>query len=111
MDQPNRIGGARPQPPGIVMRAELGLVGRHVDVHRAVALAALAAEAEVERLLDRRALPAVGDRAAVQHLEQQPRAAARRIALLAARHVARAHHAVLAVAAAARADADATPPR
>src|SRR5262249_30380150 len=40
-------------------------------------------------------------------LEQEPRAPARRVALLAARHVARAHHAVLAAAAPARADADA----
>ncbi len=33
---------ARPQPPRVVVRQELGLVGRHVDVDRTVALAALA---------------------------------------------------------------------
>src|SRR5690348_11747139 len=78
---------------------------------RAIALAALAGETEIERLLDGVTLPALLNRAAVQHLEQQARAPARRVALLARRHVTRAHDALLAVDAPARADADAAPRR
>src|SRR5947207_11597947 len=89
------------------MRAELGLVGRHVDIDGAIVLAAFAGKAEVERLLDRAALPAVLERSAMHHLEQQVRAAARRVLLLARRQVARAHDAVLGVMPAAFADPDA----
>src|SRR6185503_20542440 len=46
VDQPHRISRARTQPPGIMMGAELGLVGRYVDRDRAVPLAALAGEAQ-----------------------------------------------------------------
>src|SRR5438067_499268 len=88
------------------MRAELGLVGRHVDIDGAIVLAACAGQAEVERLLDRAALPAVLERSAMHHLEQQVRAAARRVLLLARRQVARAHDAVLGVMPAAFADPD-----
>ena len=52
VDQAHRVGVARPEPALVVVREELGLVGRHVDVHRALALAALAGQAQVERLLD-----------------------------------------------------------
>ena len=45
----------------VVVRQELRLVRRHVDVHRAVALAALARQAQVERVVDLLALPSVGD--------------------------------------------------
>ena len=85
---------------------ELGLVGRHVDVDRAVVRAPLAGQAQVERVIDLAALPAVGDDLAAQHLEEQPRAPARRVLLLARDHVARAHHA-LGVGLAALSDADA----
>src|SRR5262249_57823672 len=62
-----RAGPARP-----VVVQELGLVGRHVDVDRAVRLASLARQAEVERLLDARVAPtAAADRVALEHLEQQ----------------------------------------
>src|SRR5579883_971668 len=104
MNEAHRIGGARPQPALVVMGAKLRLVGGNIDVHRAIALATLAAEAEIERLLDFPAAPAVADRSAVQHLEQKPRATARRIHLLAGRHVTRAHDARGAVAPAAGAD-------
>ena len=43
------------------MRQELGLVGSHVGVRRAIAAAALAREAPVERLFDLAARPAVRD--------------------------------------------------
>ena len=41
-------GGARAQPASVEVREEFGLVGRHVDLHRALPLAGLAGEAEVE---------------------------------------------------------------
>src|SRR4051794_39063404 len=77
------------------------------DADRAVALAALAAEAQAESVLDGLAAPVVTDRPGLQHLEQQPGAAARRVALLAGHEVARAHHLLAAVVAPALADADA----
>src|SRR5205814_2288356 len=79
----------------------------HVDIDRAVVLAALAGEAEVERFLDRIALPAILERSAMHHLEQEMRAAARRMLLLARRDVARAHDTVLGLVPAAFADPDA----
>ena len=94
------------EPPLVVVREELGLVGGHVDVDRAFALAALAREAEVERVLD--ALVAASrlpSDFALQQLPQQMRAAARGVLLLARDHVARAHRAALVLA--ARADTDA----
>src|SRR5205085_6748274 len=108
IDHAYRICDARPDAARVVMRAELGLVGRHIDIDRAIVLAALAGEAEIERLLDRIALPSVLERPALHHLEQQVRAAARRVLLFARRQVARAHDTILGVMPAAFADADAT---
>src|SRR5207237_3816449 len=107
IDHAHRIGGARPDASRVVMRAELGLVGRHVDINRAIVLAALAGEAEIERLLDRVALPAVLQWPAMHHLEQQVRAAARRMLLLARRDIAWAHDTIFGVMPAAFADPDA----
>jgi hypothetical protein len=59
------------------MRHKLGLVGRHIDRDGAIAFAALAGKTEMERLPDLLALPAVLDNLALQHLKEQPRAAAR----------------------------------
>ena len=67
----------------------------------------LQARHRLERVLDRIAAPAVVDRPAVQHLEQQPGAAPRGVFLLVGHEVARAHHLVVAVVTAAFADADA----
>src|SRR6185503_13834534 len=89
----------------VVMREELGLVGGHVGVRGAVARAALAGEAPLEGLAHVVAAPAFGDELAAQHLLQQPRAAARGVALLARAAVARAHGAALRRAALAHADA------
>ena len=96
-----RVVVARPQPPGVVVRQELRLVRGHVHVHRAVALAALAHQAQVQRVGDLGAAPAVGDRLAAQHLEQQPGPAPRRMLLLAGHLVARAHHRAAGLGAAA----------
>jgi GNAT superfamily N-acetyltransferase len=71
---------------------ELRFHRRHVDLDRAVARAPLAGQAEVESVLDLIRLPAVGDDLALEHLEQQPGAATRRVLLLTRDHVARAHH-------------------
>src|SRR5512142_1264669 len=78
-----------------MVREELRLVRRHVNVQRTVTLAALARETQVERLVDALVGPAARDRIALHHLEQHPRAAARRVLLLARHAIARAHRAVL----------------
>ena len=66
--------------------------------------AALAGEAEVERVEHLRRAPEL-ELLAVQHLPEQVRAAAGRVLLLACDHVARAHHAALRTAAVADPDA------
>src|SRR5581483_10140897 len=84
----------------VVVVQELRLVARHVDLHRAVALASLARETQVERLFDLGAPPRRLDRAlCAHHLLQQTRAPARRVLLFARRHEARTHRAVLEMAA------------
>ena len=75
----------------VIVREEFGLVGRHVGMGGAVALAAFAGEAPVEGLFDLLALPAAFHYLALKHLEKQPCAPARGIALLAGRPIARAH--------------------
>ena len=75
-----------PQPVLVVVGQELGLVGGHVHVDRAVALAALAGQAQVEGVANGCRAPAVGDRAVrvvVEHLEQQTRPAAGGVLLFA----------------------------
>src|SRR5258706_11127956 len=71
----------------------------------AIAAAAFAAEAPVERFLPLLARPAVLDHLAAQHLGEQARAAARGVALLAGCAVARAHGGAARRAALAHADA------
>ena len=104
-DQPHGVRGGRPQSPLVVAGEELGLVGGHVDVDRAVPLAALARQAQLQRLVDLLAAEAVFDRLALEHLEQDPRAPPRGVLLVEGHHVARAHRAALDVAALAGADA------
>ena len=108
VDEPEGVG--VPGPPAAhaleVLVEELGLVRRHVDVDRAVVGAALAGQAQVQRVVDLPRLPPVGDDVALQHLEQQPGAAAGGVLLLLGDLVAGAHH-LVAVGVAALADADA----
>ena len=103
--------GAWTQPVAVVLGEELGLVGGHVDVRGAVGLAALARQAQVQGVLDLFGAPAVGDGAvtvAVEHLEQQPGAAAGGVLFLAGDLVGGTHHgAALVVVLAALADPDA----
>src|SRR3546814_7984960 len=83
------------------------LVGGHVDRDGAIAAAALAGQAERQRVLDFRAVPAVLDDLAAHHFVEQMGAAAGRVLLLPRRHVAGAHDLVAGVEPAASADADA----
>ena len=81
----------------VMMREELGFVRRHVDVDGAIALAAFAREAQVERIVYGLRLPTVGDRsaprAAVEHLVQEPSTPSGRMFLVAGHHVGRTHDA------------------
>ena len=93
------------------MREKFSLISRDIDVHRTVAFAALAGKAEVERLLDLFAPPAIANDPifsewALGHLPEQMSAAPRRVFFFVRGAVAGAHHA--AVFAAALADAHAT---
>src|SRR5204863_6953728 len=88
------------------MRKKLGLERRHVDAHGTVVGAALAREAEIERVVHLPRAPHV-ELAAVQHLPQDPRATPRRVLLLERDLVARAHHVAARIGATALADADA----
>src|SRR5579885_129531 len=111
VDEPHRISSPRPQFPRIMVSAEFGLISRHIDMDRAIAFAPFASEAKIERVFDLPAAPAICDHATMQHLEEEPRAPACGILLLARCHIARAHHALLASFPAAKADADAAPRR
>src|SRR6476646_9229716 len=74
-----------------VVRKKFGLVGRHIDVHRAIAFAAFASQAEVKRFFDVFVAPAFSDDAAVQHLPEMVGAAARGMPLLMSDHEAGTH--------------------
>src|ERR1039458_6187786 len=60
----------------VVMRQKFGFVGRYIDADRAIAFAAFAGEAEVERFFDGFVLPAVFDDFSFRHLPEQVGAAA-----------------------------------
>ena len=75
----------------VVVRQKLGLVRRHVDVDRAVALASLAGEAQIECVFDRLVAPACRNLLTFEHLEEQTGPASRGVLLLARGHEARAH--------------------
>src|SRR5215831_12416529 len=77
------------------MGQEFGLVSGHVDVHRAIAFASLAGEAEVESLLDVLVAPALCDHIAVQHFPQMVRTAASCVTLLVCHHEAGTHGVVV----------------
>ena len=93
--------------PGVALRQEFGFVRRHVHADRAVTLAALAGQAQVEGPGHVIGVRRVDPGPAAGELEQQPGPAAGRMLLLAGRPVARAHH--VPAAGQARAHADAAP--
>ena len=107
VDPAHRVGVPRPWAPSIMVRSELCLVTRHVDIDRAVAFTAFAGEAEIQGLFDLCAAPAIVNRPAMKHLEQESRATARRISLFMSDEIAWAHHLVVAVVPSALSDADA----
>ena len=81
------------EPPLVRLVGHAGFVGGHVDPGGAIPRAALAAEAQVKRGVHLGGAPAARDQRAVDHLLQHPRAAARRVLLVAGGLVAGAHHA------------------
>ena len=87
------------------MRQKLGLVCRHINVHRAFGAASLACQTQIEGVLDRFAFPAAALRIALKHLEEQMRPAASRVGILASHHVARAHRAGIVFSALSHTDA------
>src|ERR1035437_4568036 len=93
------IGAARAHAAFVVMREEFSFVGRDVDAHRTVALASLAGEAEIERVLDLFAAPAIANDLALGHFPEQMSAAARGVLLFMCGAPTRTHHAAFIAAA------------
>src|SRR5690348_16088014 len=98
-DQSEREGVAGPEAALVVVRQELGLVRRHIDVYGAVALAAFARETEIERLLHVVVPPHPGHGVTFEHFPEQMGAAARRVLFLAGDLEARTHRPVIEAAA------------
>ena len=87
------------------MGHELGLVGGDVHLDRAVVLAALAGDAQIQGLENGIAAPQIRQRLALEHLPQQPCPPARGVALLVRGLERRAHRPARLAAALAHADA------
>ena len=85
----------------VVVREELGLHRRHVDRQRALALARLALEAEVEDLVQALVAQRGSGIGLAQRLHERVRPPAGGVLLLARGHVGRAHHAAAGLAAGA----------
>src|SRR5690625_7150468 len=82
----------------VVVVQELGLVGGHVDVHRAIALAALARQTQVQGVTHFGGAPSVLDGRILvraEYFEQQPRPASGGVLFLPGHHVGRTHRPVL----------------
>ena len=96
---------ARTQASLVIVREKLGLVCGQVNAHRAIALAALAGEAEIERLFHVLVAPAVADHVALGHLPEQVGAAAGGVLLFVGHAPAGTHDAAFFAAAFSYADA------
>ena len=83
VDPAHRVGRRWSQSSLVVMRQKFGFVRCDVDAGRAVALATFACEAKIQCIFYRFISPALRDRLAVEHLEQQSRTASRRMLFLA----------------------------
>src|SRR5258706_1485409 len=94
----------RPAVTHVVSGQKVGFVSSHIDVGWTFAPASLACQAQIERLLDLLALPAVLNDFALQHFKQQAGAPTCGIALLARRAVARTHESISPQAASPHAD-------
>src|ERR1044071_7498953 len=75
----------------IIMPEETGLVRRHIDLHRTLALTPLARKTQIERFFNRLALPPVCNRFTPNHLAEQTSPAARGMLFLVCDHVAGTH--------------------
>src|SRR5438874_1351587 len=90
----------------VIMRKELGLVRRHIDVHRAIGLAPFAGETKIQRVLYAFIAPAIfPNQIAIEHFPEQPSAATRGMLLFTRDHVTGAHRSVLMPPAFAHPDA------
>ena len=110
VDVAEGVGAARTHAAFVVVRQELGFVRGHVDADRAIAFASFAGQAEIERLFDFFAAPAVADDSisstlALGHLPEQVGAAARGVFFVVRGAVAGAHQAAFFAAALAHAHA------
>src|SRR3546814_9851871 len=90
-----------------MVRPEFRLPRRDVDSGRAIFPAALAAEAQRQRVLDLFAVPAVADDLAAHHFVEQMRPPPSAVLLLVSDEIGRAHDLVADTRAPAFADADA----
>ena len=90
--------------PLVLLREELGLVSGHVDGDRALGLASLATEAEVEGLVDSLALKAFGAQCSGEHFPEQARTASCGVLLVAGGPVTGAHDAAVGLEACTDAD-------
>ncbi len=89
----------------MIVREKLGLICGQVNAHRTVALAALAGEAQIERLFYIFVAPAVADHVAFGHLPEQVGAAAGGVLLFMGHTPAGTHDAALFAPAFSHADA------
>ncbi len=89
----------------VIMRHKLSFVGRHVHMHGALSLAALASQAKIESILYILVSPSVLYDLALEHFEQQARTAAGRISFFPRDHVAGAHRLMMLLPAIANAHA------
>src|ERR1022692_3482259 len=110
VDVAESVGTARADTAFVVVRKKLGFVGGNVDADRAIAFASFAGEAEVERLLDFFAAPAVADdpifsALALGHLPEQVGTASGGVLFVVRGAVAGAHQAAFFTAALAHAHA------
>ena len=87
------------------MRKKFGFVGGYVDAYRTLGLASLTGQAELERVLDFFAAPAVADDSTLGHFPEQVSAAAGGVFFVVRGAVAGAHQAAFFAAALAYAHA------
>ena len=104
VDVAESVGAARAHAALIIMRQKFGFVGGDVNADRAIALASFAGEAEVERLFDFFAAPAVANDSifsscSLRHFPEQVSAAASGVLFFAGDAIAGAHHAAFFAAA------------
>src|SRR6185312_264860 len=73
------------------MRQKFGLVGRHVDVDRAISLAAFAGQTQIQRLFDMLVAPAVFEWLSLEHFKEQTRPPTRGVGFFVCDHIAGTH--------------------